>query len=323
MGVLENYLNEVWYGDRSGIWLRPLSALYASAVAARRAMYERGWRDVYRAACPVLVVGNRTVGGTGKTPLVIDIVSRLKARGATPGVISRGYGGTVGPDAAKLVGSASSASEVGDEPLLIARRTDAPVGVCPDRSRACDLVIEQGANVIVSDDGLQHLALARDAAINVFDAARGVGNGRCLPAGPLRTPADQWEAVDLDLSHGRDFSLVPSGVRELADGTVTSMSDWRGRRVHAVAGIGRPQRFFTMLRQLGLDPVEHPRADHASLTADSLAFDEPLPVLMTEKDAVKLDAPPDGTYEVPVDAEFLPAASRHLDALLDVLMDNS
>lgn len=322
MAGLENYLNDVWYGERPGTWLRPLGALYSVAMRARQAAYDRGWREVYRAPRPVLVVGNRTVGGTGKTPLVIELVHRLKARGVAPGVISRGYGSSVTREAARRVDADSRAEDVGDEPLLIARRTGVPVAVCPNRRLACAAVLADGADVIVADDGLQHLALARDAAINVVDAVRGVGNGRCLPAGPLRAPVDVSPPADLSISNGRDMTLVPAGVRALAEGSVTPLATWSGRTVHAVAGIGHPERFFGLLREAGLDVRAHPRADHAALGPDDLRFGDDHPVIMTEKDAVKLHDQVPNTYDLPVDAALSDAVSARVDALLAALCED-
>lgn len=320
MSDLHSYLNEVWYGEREGSWLRPLGAMYGMTMVARQAAYRRGWRRVYRAPCPVLIVGNRTVGGTGKTPLVIELVRRLAARGARPGVISRGYGGRVTRESAQRVERDSVALDVGDEPLLIARRSAVPVAVCPDRRLACEAVLTQGVDVIVSDDGLQHLALARDAAINVIDGARGEGNGRCLPAGPLRTPPSASPPVDLTLVNGVDMTLRPTGVRA-SDNTLTPLASWSGRRVHAVAGIGRPERFFETLRSAGLEVVGHPRPDHAPLSAPDLRFDEDLPVLITEKDSVKLSSLPDSVYDVPVSAALSAEASAAVDALLSALCE--
>lgn len=325
MSALERYLNEVWYGERAGLWLRPLSALYALGVRATTSAYRHGRREPFRAPCPVLVVGNRTVGGTGKTPLVIEVVRRLAERGARPGVISRGYGSAATSDRARRVDASSSAADVGDEPLLIARRAGVPVAVCPNRARACELLLEESVNVIVSDDGMQHLALARDGVINVIDGARGEGNGRCLPAGPLRWPAALAPHVDLDIVNGSggDMRLLADGVRSLDTGTVEPLDGWAGRRVHAVAGIGHPARFFDLLREHGLSVIEHARADHAPLSLADVTFDDAVPVLMTEKDAVKLTQPPSTTcYDVPVRAELTPAASRKLDVLLDRLLDS-
>lgn len=324
---LQSYLNSVWYGERGGYWLRPLAALYGWVAARRLHAYGAGKRAVYRAPVPVIVVGNHTVGGTGKTPLVIEIVERLKKRGERPGVISRGYGSSVTAAAARRVSEQSAAVDVGDEPLLIFQSTGVPVAVCPNRELACAAVLENEVSVIVADDGLQHLALARDIEIDVVDAVRGFGNGRCLPAGPLRVPASQVWPTDLQIRHGGSdghcMQLRGDTLRRLGDSTLTALSEFKGRRVHAVAGIGHPERFFNTLRGRGLDVVAHPLADHAALTRADVTFDDDLPVLMTEKDAVKLQEPPAGDYfSLPVVAHLSDSASLALDALLDRLGDN-
>ncbi|MFK8015129.1 MAG: tetraacyldisaccharide 4'-kinase [Gammaproteobacteria bacterium] len=319
MRALESYLNSVWYGDTGGAWLRPLGALYASAMSLRSAAYRRGWRDVYRAPCPVIVVGNYTAGGAGKTPLVIALSQRLRSLGCRPGIISRGYGGTVTSDQAFLVDPASDASVVGDEPLLMARRTQAPVAVCPDRRKAVECVTAQGANVIVADDGLQHLALARDANIVVIDGERGLGNERCLPAGPLRGRVIDAPDADLKMINGGPVSdapqmkLIATHARQLDSKQCIPLSGWVGSPVHAVAGIGNPSRFFDTLRGAGIDVIEHPYADHARLTRADVSFDDDLPVLMTEKDAVRFsEAPHKRCFDVPADVEFNAAASAAL-----------
>ncbi|MEM6639790.1 MAG: tetraacyldisaccharide 4'-kinase [Pseudomonadota bacterium] len=319
--VVERYLNEVWYGKRPGMWLRPLGALYGAAMRARRAAYRRGWRAVYRPPIPVIVVGNRTVGGTGKTPMVIELVARLSACGAVPGVISRGYGGAVTGAEAKRVEAASRSAVVGDEPVLVARRTGALVAVSPTRRLACELVMDAGANVIVADDGLQHLALARDVAINVIDGTRGLGNARCLPAGPMREPRDLAADDALDMINGQDFELVPDGIRTLQTGQTEPLDAWQGRRVHAVAGIGHPDRFFKVLSDAGLNVVAHPRGDHAPLSLDDLDFGDDDPVVMTEKDAVKLTSVNERVHDVPVTAVPTPEAAARLDGAIAMLLE--
>src|SRR5579871_5951801 len=181
---LENWLQGVWYGSRAPLWLKPLSALFAALSGARRFGYAKGWLASVKLERPVVVVGNVTVGGTGKTPLVIWLCEALAQRGLKPGVVSRGYGGQV--QGARLVQPADEASLVGDEPLLMAQRLKVPVAVGRERPRAAQLLVDAGCRVIVSDDGLQHFALRRDCEIVVIDAVRQLGNGALLPAGPLR-----------------------------------------------------------------------------------------------------------------------------------------
>jgi tetraacyldisaccharide 4'-kinase len=323
---IERYLAEVWYGDRPGHWLRPLGALYGGAMRLRRQLYRRGLRNTYRAPCPVVVVGNLTVGGTGKTPLVIELVRRLAVAGRRPGIISRGYGGTVTAASAALVRPDSDPVAVGDEPLLMARRTGVPVAVCPNRRLAIECLLAQDVQVVVADDGLQHLALQRDADIVVIDGARGLGNGRCLPAGPLRGPVEPARAADLTIVNGAanaaqySMTLRANQARRLVDGESVALESFAGKTVHAVAGIGNPARFFALLRDVGIEVVEHPFADHATLTQADVTFDDTLAVLMTEKDSVRFArSPHDRCYDVPVDAELNAAAAGALDRLLDRL----
>ena len=323
MRALEAYFNDVWYGQTGGVWLRPLGLMYSGAMRLRRRAYEQGWREIYRAPCPVIVVGNFTAGGAGKTPLVIELCRRLQALGRKPGIISRGYGGATGADRAQLVRATSDAALVGDEPLLLARRTGAPVAVCPNRRKAVECVLAQDADLIVADDGLQHLQLARDANIAVIDGDRQFGNGRCLPAGPLRGPLDDTRPVDLEVINGGpattqpQMNLIARHVRSLSSQAISPLADFAGKRVHAVAGIGHPARFFSTLRHVGIDVIEHPFADHAALRLSDVSFDDNLPVLMTEKDAVRFAAPlPEHCFDVPVDVEFNDAAQQAVDVLL-------
>ena len=301
---------------RSSAWqflLRPVSWLFSVLVSVRRLAYERGWLTSKRLPVPVIIVGNITVGGSGKTPLVIWLVEQLRVAGYAPGVISRGYGGTErGPFE---VGPLSDPVEVGDEPVLIAARTEAPSFVGRDRFVAGNALLAAHPNcdVIVSDDGLQHYRLRRDIEIVVVDGQAGFGNVCLLPAGPLREPVSRLRNADfVVVNHGSDDHAtqsaqlaVPNGI----SGKPISMrlsgqvfynakdpnqhalaADLRHQVIHAVAGIGRPRRFFDHLRQLGLNIVEHPFPDHHAYRRDDLAFDTGAIVLMTEKDAVKCRA---------------------------------
>lgn len=327
---MERWLNSVWYGRAFGsVLLRPLSWLYALAVALRRAAYACGLRRVTRLATPVVVVGNLTVGGTGKTPFVVWLVTQLAAAGHRPGVVSRGYGRR--GDAPRLVDDGASAVQAGDEPLLIRRRTGRPVAVGRQRPVAARLLETQNVDVIVADDGLQHLALARQCELVLIDGARGFGNGLMLPAGPLRESAARLRRIDavVMLDGTRELSLagrpvfhmrleadrvVPLGTR--AD-TALPLAQLAGQRVHAVAGIAHPERFFRTLAAAGLEPLAHAFPDHHVFTAADFAFDDDLPILMTEKDAVKCAAfaSPRLGY-VPVTATFSDADTRALLALV-------
>lgn len=301
--------------------LAPLGAAMALVATVRRGLYRCGLLRSQRLPVPVIVVGNIFVGGTGKTPLVVWLCARLQALGRRPGIVLRGYGGQaehwpqrVRPDSDPLL--------VGDEAVLLARRTGVPVAAGPARPAAAALLLEEGCDVIVSDDGLQHYALARDLEIAVIDAARGLGNGRCLPAGPLREPRRRLETVDLVIANGGDspltpysFRLVPEPLRPLVPGQQGAVP--AGGPVHAIAGIGNPARFFAQLRALGFEPIEHAFPDHHRYRPGELTFDDDLPILMTEKDAVKVfDGAAGRGWVLPVRAEPTPAARQALDALL-------
>lgn len=303
-------LNRLWYGSRAPAALVPAEWLYGAVGALRRAGYRRGWLGSRRVARPVVVVGNLTVGGVGKTPLVAWLAARLTAAGRRPGIASRGYRGT--SHGVRLVAPEDPAALVGDEPLLLARRRVAPVAVGRERAAAADLLIAAGCDVIVCDDGLQHYALARDVEIAVVDGERRLGNGHLLPAGPLREPARRLREVDAVVVNGGvagagelAMRLLPGEAVRIRDGARAPLAAFAGGPVHAVAGIGNPARYFRMLRDAGLDPIEHPLDDHARAGAGSLAFGDHKPVLMTEKDAVKCaDLADERYWYVPVDAGF-------------------
>jgi tetraacyldisaccharide 4'-kinase len=291
------WLERRWYGDVPPLLLQPLSAVYGLAVRLRRTCYAHGWLASRSPGVPVVVVGNLTVGGTGKTPLVIWLATALGAAGHRPGIVLRGYGSRV--RAARLVGTADAAAEVGDEALLLARRLAVPVAVGTDRVAAARLLARRGCTVVLSDDGLQHLALRREFAVVVIDGARGFGNGALLPAGPLREQPSALDMLDAVVIHGEDahhvgrgrgtlhMRLLPVSLREVRTEREQSLDALRGASVHAVAGIGHPQRFFAMLRSLGAQPVEHAFPDHHAYRARDLQFDDDRRIVMTEKDAVK------------------------------------
>lgn len=316
----ERGLTAGWYGAGPIWWLLPLVPLYLLL-----AWLDRCWQRLraVRLPVPVLVVGNLTVGGTGKTPLVIHLVERLRAAGRTPGVISRGYGAEGAP---RLVDIDSRAEAVGDEPLLIARRCGVPVAVGVDRVAAARalLAAHPAVDVIVSDDGLQHLRLARDLEICVIDGGRGFGNGWRLPAGPLRESVTRLASVDLVVVNGGtrpgavSMTLVPGMARRLCDGHERALSGFVGSKVHAVAGIGHPARFFAALAVAGLEVMPYPRPDHAPLALADLPSPDGWPVLLTEKDAVKLAnaSGRDDLWLVPVTAQFNTADTERVGSLL-------
>jgi tetraacyldisaccharide 4'-kinase len=325
--TLRQALARSWYRDVAwNALLSPPAWLYGTVVRLRRRAYQRGWLRSIRIAAPVVVVGNLTVGGTGKTPLAAAVVQRLRERGRRPGLAARGYGGRV-RHGARLVTAGSDPREVGDEPVLLARATGCPVAVARRRAEAAELLLGEGADVIVCDDGLQHYALARDAEIAVVDAARAHGNRRLLPAGPLREPLTRLEEVDLVLHQGRggDFELRPEAARPVAGGDERRpLVAFAGRRVHAVAGIGDPERFFDMLRAAGADVVPHPFPDHHPFEARDIRFEDDTPVLMTEKDAVKcVDFADVRHWYVPVTARLSAFALNRLDALFDRVLSEA
>jgi tetraacyldisaccharide 4'-kinase len=281
--------------------LLPLSWLFRLIVATRRALYRAGVLRSLRVPRAVVVVGNLTVGGSGKTPLVEALARALAARGRRPGVISRGYGGAA--IEAREVMPNDDPAIVGDEPLLLAR-TGFPVWIGRDRGAAARalLAAHPHVDVIIADDGLQHYALRRDVEIVVVDALRGLGNGRMLPAGPLREPASRLreahaivrlaDAPRTPSRDGRDTTMThePIGLRSLVDpGRVPRPADWPHGTVHAVAGTGHPQRFFELLSSAGIDAIPHPFPDHHRFTRADLEFPGAAAILMTAKDAVKCE----------------------------------
>jgi tetraacyldisaccharide 4'-kinase len=300
-------LERAWY--RPGGWiiaLAPLGCLFAAIAGWRRRYLQRRYQGM-RFAAPVVVIGNISVGGTGKTPLLIALAERLRARGRRPGIVSRGYGGAPGP-VPVLVTPAHDAEVAGDEPCLLARTTGCPVVVCPDRRAAVIwLVAHCDCDLVLSDDGLQHYRLHRDFEIAVVDGARGLGNGRCLPAGPLREPPSRLAEVDALVVNGADYrpshacyqmQLRPRWFRHLVSGHQVAAEDFPGDwpnelrglpRVHAVAGIGHPERLRATLEELGFAVDLHPKPDHHQFSVADLTFPDDLPVVITTKDAVKCE----------------------------------
>ncbi len=323
--ALIDTLESVWYGNRRAPWwASPLAALYGGAVRVRRMLYRAGWLRHVRLPAPVIVVGNLSVGGTGKTPLTIALAEWLMAQGYRPGVVSRGYGGSQRDPL--LLDEAPDPAQVGDEPCLI-RATGVAVAVGRDRPAAGKLLLAAGCNILIADDGLQHYALARDVEICVIDGKRRFGNRRLLPDGPLREPMSRLSQVDLRVCNGGmaedgeyRMQLCDADVVALIDDRREPLSSFRGRRVHAAAAIGNPQRFFASLRDAGLELIEHVFADHHRFVPNDLAFADGLPVLMTDKDAVKCHrfAQPHW-WRVPVRAElplaFYDALNERLEGL--------
>lgn len=286
-------LQRRWYGGGSPPWwTRPLELLYRHVVASRARRFQTDPSAVVRLPVPVVVVGNITVGGTGKTPLIVALARAMAERGFVPGVVSRGYGGSEhGP---YLLTGDDDPARVGDEPALI-RQYGVPVAIGRERPEAASLLIDAGCDLVLADDGLQHHRLGRDVEICVVDGERRLGNGHLLPAGPLREPASRLAEVDFVVING---GTPASGeiAMALEGGTAVNMhdpsleaplSDFAGRPAHAVAGIGNPARFFASLAAWGIAVHGHPFADHHAFTRDDFTFADGCPVLMTDKDAVK------------------------------------
>jgi tetraacyldisaccharide 4'-kinase len=327
-------LEAMWYSSRAPLWLVPLSFLYGLVMSVRALLYRLGLRHRVKVGVPVIVVGNLTVGGTGKTPLVAWLAAKLSAVGYRVAIVSRGYGGRA--RGVTRVTLHSRPSEVGDEPLLLARRAQATVFIGRDRVAAARAAVADGADVVISDDGLQHLALVRQCEIVVIDGQRGFGNGCLLPRGPLREGPGRLRRVNAVVINGAlkapgfklpsfvkhtlfAMQMRPGDAHPVAGGAaLRSVSSFRDSGVHAVAGIGNPQRFFDTLKEAGLRLYEHAMPDHHAFKAGDLNFGDSLPVLMTEKDAVKCASFADQRcWYVPVTAEF---AENEARALADLVL---
>jgi tetraacyldisaccharide 4'-kinase len=339
--MMDAFLQRVWYEGRSqwfSLLLLPLSWLFGALAAGRRTAYRRGWSQSFRVSRPVIVVGNITVGGTGKTPMTIWLAERLHSRGVRVGIVLRGYGGT-STQWPRDVTNETSAEEVGDEAVLLAQRTGAVVVAGPDRVAAANRAIERGAQVIVCDDGLQHYRLVRNLEIAVIDERRGLGNGRLLPAGPLRESPGRLNSVGLKVltrrgQPAKTSSTIPNAIVttptlgdavSLGTGERRSLQSFAGSPVHAIAGIGNPQAFFDALLAAGLTVDAHPLPDHVRLTESHISFPDGAPVLMTEKDAVKCRDSTVATrcancWAVRLDIAIGEADAQVIDRLLDRLL---
>lgn len=318
-----HWLERQWY--RTGPWqlvLLPVSALFWLLSMLRRMAYRCGWFAVQDLPVAVVVVGNVSVGGTGKTPLVLWLARFLQQHGFRPGIVSRGYGGRSGKP--RQVDIADDADLSGDDPLLLARQCGCPVWTGRDRVMAGRALLDAHpeCNVIISDDGLQHYRLARDVEIAVVDGVRLLGNGLLLPAGPLREGRWRLRQVDAVVMNGAGdvpgvnafrMSLRGAEFRNMKSGAKLDASGFRGKRLHAAAGIGYPQRFFEHLRGLGLDVVAHPFPDHHMYRPEDFDWPDAEAILMTEKDAVKCVEFADARYwALPVQAETDPQLGRKI-----------
>jgi len=298
---IERWLDQIWYQGSAWVFLLlPLSKFYLWLSGQYKSRYFDGRKTPQTLRVPVIVVGNITVGGTGKTPIVIALVEHLRQRGWRVGVISRGYGGQ-GARFPLKVNQAVAPELCGDEPRMIFERTGVSVVVDPDRVRGARFLLSQDpVDILVSDDGLQHWNLKRDIEIVVVDGERLFGNFRALPAGPLREPVERLAEVDFVLVNGEPkwvfpvpynvVNLLPTGFIAVKPHLKTNaLEEFKSLypRVHAVAGIGNPQRFFASLRKMGFELIEHPFPDHHIYCKEDLIFNDDYPVVMTEKDAVK------------------------------------
>jgi tetraacyldisaccharide 4'-kinase len=322
-------LQEHWYRTtRLQLILFPISLIFSALVAIRRILYRDHILTSEQLLLPVIVIGNINVGGSGKTPLTLALAQQLVERGWYPLIISRGYGGN--SEQPLHVSENSVAKLVGDEPLMMAQRNICPVWIGKDRAATARVALQANpkCDVVLSDDGLQHYRLHRDAEIAVIDGERGFGNGRMLPAGPLREPVSRLKSVDAVVVNGGDAATGQYAMRpdvymmrlggdvfyKLLDRTrKADATDFHKSNNHAVAGIGHPQRFFRHLESLGIPFTPHAFPDHHPYSAKDLAFPDCDVILMTEKDAVKCAAFADERYWVlRVDAQIDPALLEHI-----------
>lgn len=322
-----------WY--TSSAWLklfRPLSALYQKVAETRHQRYVTNPDASWQPSVPLIVVGNITLGGTGKTPMVIWLVNYLLAKGLRVGVVSRGYGAKPPAHPWLVRPDENNPAHAGDEPLLIARHCRVPVVIDPNRTRGARYLCDNlHVEVIVSDDGLQHYAMGRSLELVMIDYDRGLGNRRCLPEGPLREPPSRLDSVDFVICTGapadteKSFAmqLQPTELVNLVSGERVRPETWRAQpRVQAVAGIGNPDRFCKTLENLSLIPEIHAFADHANYNAESFAeFDHGEPLIMTEKDAIKCRGfARDNWWYLSVEAQLSKAFIGTLDGKLNRLL---
>ncbi|WP_249978762.1 tetraacyldisaccharide 4'-kinase [Vreelandella olivaria] len=332
MNRAQHWLTAAYSGSRWLVPLYPLGILYRYLMSRRERAYLHGGKTVWQAPVPVIVVGNITLGGTGKSPLVAWLSHWLVSQGWRPGIVTRGYGGK-GAHYPLLVTASTDPAISGDEPVMLAQQTGLCVVADPQRVRGARELVGRGCNIIISDDGLQHLALGRDIELVVVDGARGLGNERCLPAGPLREASDRLSRVDAVIVNG-DLSKplpVPTTPMQLCPQRWRCLEDNHAREltplpftlpVNAVAGIGHPERFFNTLRGLGIEGDMRPLADHQRFDAEVFRFDEQRPVVMTAKDAVKCrDIAPADSWVLEVEAVLPPEFEHWLAVKLSALSE--
>lgn len=330
MLLSKELIENIWYSKHPlGILLLPLSWIYTLIIILRRLCYQSGLIAVNKIDAPVIIVGNISVGGTGKTPLVIWLAEYFRSKGFKPGIVSRGYGGKlsgktqqVRPDSDPLL--------VGDEPVLISKRTACPVAISVQRRKAAEELIKHcGCNLILCDDGMQHYSLDRDIEIAVIDGQRRFGNRHCLPAGPLREPISRLQTVDFVVSkyiasrHEYKMEYSYGDLVSLTDPTRTMpVSSLNGESVHAIAGIGNPDRYFSYLRNQKMKIIMHEFPDHHPFAASDIKFNDGLAVIMTEKDAVKCAAyATDFHWYLPITATLPESFIYRLDVLMKEIIN--
>ena len=322
---LQQWLESVWYKNGKGrLLLMPLTIIYKAINNYQR---NSQIKNRVKLDCPVIVVGNITVGGTGKTPLTIHIVKLLQDKGYKPGIITRGYGGKA-QTWPQSVSAESDAISVGDEAVLMAQRTGVPVYAGADRLQSVEQLLKShDCDIIVSDDGMQHYKLPRDIQIAVIDGKRGLGNGYCLPAGPLRESKERLNDCDFIVVNGQnsldsdyfEMKLAGKTLVNLATNETKPLNDFSGTEVNALTGIGNPQRFYTTLKDSGLNIIENSFPDHYAFQKSDLRFTTDSIVIMTEKDAVKCKSLIDNAnnyWSLPISAQL---AAEFNHALLDFL----
>jgi len=325
---IHEFIEDLWYGKHPlSILLAPLGWGYQLLMILRHLVYQSGIVPIQRLDIPVIVVGNIVAGGTGKTPLVIWLAEHLIEKGYRPGIVSRGYKSKV-KQWPQQVRKDSNPELVGDEPVLMARRTNCPVAIAPNRHVAAEALIEhEQVNIIICDDGLQHYALERDIEIAVIDGVRRHGNGRCLPAGPLREPVSRLKSVDMIVCNSGavrgefDMEYITEQLCSVTDENKRYDIDlFRNKSIHAVAGVGNPARFFSTLRGKGVRIIEHEFPDHHQFKAEDICFDDGFPVIMTEKDAVKCtEFATEKHWFLPIHVKMTKAFEHRLTILLKEL----
>ena len=318
---LENYLTALWYGDKKpNVILRGLSKIFDKARRRLKNKSKASYGDKRQLNVPVIIVGNISVGGTGKTPVVLFLIKELRDLNFTVGVISRGYGGSESKQHPLILDEVSTAKQVGDEAYMIHQLASVPFAVGSNRVEAAQLLLSDHPeiDVLISDDGLQHYDLERDVEILVVDGQRGFGNTYLLPAGPLREPLSRVDSVDIVLVNGQaqhdslqnvtalQFDLKPKRLKKLNSNTeVCELQKFYGKTVHAFAGIGNPERFFKLLESMGIELIRHQLRDHGRMPAEFFVKHKKDILIMTEKDAVKYpDIFAENFWYLPVDVEM-------------------